>query len=88
MPLGDHGDDSLQPCASFIYNMENQLQTCLLVFPAAERESGSCLRQAFPENVVFWEWGEKNPTMLCIKHRIIQKTNRYRDICGIRISFF
>ena len=38
--------------------MENhQLQTCLLIFPAAERESGSCLRQAFPENVIFWELG-------------------------------
>ena len=32
--------------------------------------------------------GKKNLTMLHIKHRIIQKINRYKDIRGIRFHFF
>lgn len=36
----------------------------------------------------FWEWEKKNLTMLYIKHRIIQKIDRFKDIRGIRISFF
>ena len=60
-PLGGRGDGFLQPYASFIYSMENHhLQTCLLILPAAGKGSGSCLRQAFPENVIFWEWEKKS----------------------------
>lgn len=85
-PLGGRGDDSVQPYASFVCNMENhQLRTHFFLLPEAEgvRElsKAGILRKC--------SWGqrvERNLIMLCIKHAIIHYINRCRDIHGIRIS--